>query len=75
MTDQREKFLTAKLARPTISQTEAAEALNLSQGRISTIIKEGKIEANERNRPYIDSILQYKTHPQMKRTRKKEKLG
>ena len=72
-TDQREKILTAKLARPTVSQTEAAVALNLSQGRISSIIKEGKIEADEKNRPYIDSILKYKTHPKMKRTRQTEK--
>ena len=58
--------------RPYISQQEAAKYLGISPGRVSILIKEGKIEAyrgGKTPKPYIESVLSYKTKPQMKRNR------
>lgn len=65
--DSKIELLLKKIERPTASQTEAGEAIGLSQPRISTLIKKGIIEADEKNRPYIDSLRKYQPNPNMKR--------
>jgi hypothetical protein len=53
-----------------ISQVQAAEILNITRSQISLLIKKGKIEAysgGKTPKPYLDSVLSYKTNPNMKR--------
>lgn len=53
-----------------ISQTQAAEILEVSPNHISTLIKRGKLEAfteGKAPKPYLDTVLSYKTNPNMKR--------
>ncbi len=52
------------------TQVQAAEILNLTRSQVSLLIKKGKIEAytgGKTPKPYLDSILSYKTNPNMKR--------
>lgn len=56
----------------TISQKEARELLGISSGQISTLIKKGKIKADENNKPYLKSVMEYTPRPKMKRKHKKE---
>lgn len=53
-----------------INQVQAAEILGLTRGQISLLIKKGKLEAytgGKTPKPYLDSVLSYKTNPNMKR--------
>ncbi|MDD5597262.1 MAG: hypothetical protein PHV82_04920 [Victivallaceae bacterium] len=53
-----------------ITQVQAAEILELTRSQISLLIKKGKIEAykgGKTPKPYLDSVLSYKTNPNMKR--------
>lgn len=55
-----------------ITQVQAAEILNLTRSQISLLIKKGKIEAytgGKTPKPYLDSVLSYKTNPNMKRNK------
>ena len=51
----------------TLSQKEARELLGISSGQISTLIKKGKIKADENHRPYLKSVMEYTPCPNMKR--------
>lgn len=53
-----------------ITQVQAAEILDLTRSQISLLIKKEKIEAytgGKTPKPYLDSVLSYKTNPNMKR--------
>lgn len=53
-----------------ISQVQAAEILDITRSQVSLLIKKGKIEAysgGKTPKPYLDSVLEYKTNPNMKR--------
>lgn len=55
-----------------ISQAQAADILEVSPSHISLLIKKGKLEAftdGTPPKPYLDSVLSYKTKPSMKRHR------
>ena len=58
-----------------VTQKIAAEILNVSKGRISQMIIEGKIKAYKPDTdkmPYIKSVLEYEPKEQMKRTKNHE---
>lgn len=69
----RKKLEEILLQERTITQTQAAELLDISRGQVSNLIKKGKIAADKNKRPYIKAITEYTPSPNMKRTKKEEK--
>lgn len=70
----KEKILELLAGKVFISQAQACTILNLSNGRVSTLIKKGTIEATDTvpPKPYLESVLKYKPSPNMKRNNKKK---
>ncbi len=63
----------------TINQNDAAELLGVTPSHVSNLIRQNKIDADKTRRPYkpyLKSVLEYKTNPNMKRMgpRKKTKV-
>lgn len=55
---------------PYMSQEQAARFLEISPGQVCNLIKKGKIIAyrgGKTPKPYIKSVINYKTNPKMKR--------
>lgn len=71
--ENRKKLEKILMKERTISQKEATELLNLSSGQISNLVKKGKIQADEENRPYLKSVMEYTPCPNMKRKKKEKK--
>ena len=69
--ENRAKLEKILMQEKTVSQREARELLGISSGQISTLIKKGKIKADENNKPYLKSVMEYTPRPNMKRHRKK----
>lgn len=71
----KEKILKLLAGKVFISQGQACTILNLSSGQVSTLIKKGIIEATDTipPKPYLESVLEYKPSPNMKRHNKKDK--
>lgn len=75
MTEQEkiQKFKELSLKERTILQIEAAELLGITKGQVSNLIKKGKINADEKNKPFLKSVMEYKPTPGRKRSKMPKK--
>ena len=70
--ENKEKLQKILMKEKTITQKEAMELLNLSSGQISNLIKKGKIRADEKNKPFLKSVIEYNPTPGRKRNKKQD---